>query len=425
MKKGLVISWYFPPINSSEGLVTFKLLKNSKYKYDVFTQNSNEGWSYGSNADKLTSSNINTVFSKTGDLNEWVNEGVEYYENNQDKYDFIMSRSMAPESHMIALEIKRRHPEVKWIASFGDPIADNPFLYFTKEENPHTIRGMGIENIPFKYALNPKRILKSMVWTIRRKRYLRKYDPEKKNVELQRNVLKLADEIILNNEYQKKHMLKTCAKAEEVEKKIIVIPHTYDADFYDKKVKKDNSKIRIVYLGHLDDIRTPKNFLEALDRLNKSCPDLKDKLVVEFYGNLADKDKVRIIDFDLVDVVKFKKPVTYFDSLKIMQESDWVLLVDANLSVFLNENIFFAAKIADYLGAGTNIFGITMPEGASADILRETNSILSSYSTDEIYMYLKQIVDKNCSYKTINADHYDIKNVVGKYDDMVKELVEK
>ena len=38
MKKGLVISWYFPPINSSEGLVTFKLLKNSKYKYDVFTQ---------------------------------------------------------------------------------------------------------------------------------------------------------------------------------------------------------------------------------------------------------------------------------------------------------------------------------------------------------------------------------------------------
>ena len=29
MKKGLVISWYFPPINSSEGLCTFKLLKNS------------------------------------------------------------------------------------------------------------------------------------------------------------------------------------------------------------------------------------------------------------------------------------------------------------------------------------------------------------------------------------------------------------
>ena len=42
-------------------------------------------------------------------------------------------------------------------------------------------------------------------------------------------------------------------------------------------------------------------------------------------------------------IVRFRKPVTYFESLKIMQESDWVLLIDANLSYFLNENIFFAA----------------------------------------------------------------------------------
>ena len=37
-RKGLVISWFYPPGNSSEGLVTYKLLKNSKYQYDVFTR---------------------------------------------------------------------------------------------------------------------------------------------------------------------------------------------------------------------------------------------------------------------------------------------------------------------------------------------------------------------------------------------------
>ena len=47
MKRILVISWYFPPINSSEGLVTYKLLKNSKYQYDVCMQDSNDSWSYG------------------------------------------------------------------------------------------------------------------------------------------------------------------------------------------------------------------------------------------------------------------------------------------------------------------------------------------------------------------------------------------
>ena len=128
--RGFVISWYFPPINSSEGLVSFKLLKNSKYKYDVFTQKSNESWSYGSRETDLVSKNINTIFSKSSDFQEWVNEGIEYFEKNVKKYDFIMSRSMAPESHMIALEIKKRHPEVKWIASFGDPLCDNPFNYF-------------------------------------------------------------------------------------------------------------------------------------------------------------------------------------------------------------------------------------------------------------------------------------------------------
>ena len=34
MKRILVISWYFPPINSSEGLVTYKLL-NSERQADL------------------------------------------------------------------------------------------------------------------------------------------------------------------------------------------------------------------------------------------------------------------------------------------------------------------------------------------------------------------------------------------------------
>lgn len=421
MKKGLVISWYFPPINSSEGLVTFKLLKNSKFEYDVFTQKGNTSWSYGSNADKLTSSNINTIFSKTDDINEWVKEGIEYYENNKDKYSFIMSRSMAPESHMIALEIKKRYPNVKWIASFGDPIADNPFNYFSRQINPYTIKGQGIENISIKHAINPLRILKSSVWKLRNKRYKIKYDPEHKSVILQRNVLKYADRIILNNEYQKKHMLKTCKNKEQMLEKTIVIPHTYDSDFYEKKVKKNKGKTKIVYLGHLDDIRTPKNFLEALSRLNKTI-DLEDKLSVEFYGNISELDKKRINDFDLSNIVKIKEPVSYFESLRIMQESNWLLLIDANLNQFLPENIFFAAKIADYLGSMSNIFAITMDNGPSADIMRETNSVLCSYSVDEIYMKLSTIVNDKCSNITNNQEHYDIKNVVKKYDKMVEEM---
>ncbi|MFR8622331.1 hypothetical protein [[Ruminococcus] torques] len=42
-----------------------------------------------------------------------------------------MTRSMPPESHEIGLKIKEIKPEIKWIASFGDPIANNPFVLKT------------------------------------------------------------------------------------------------------------------------------------------------------------------------------------------------------------------------------------------------------------------------------------------------------
>ena len=73
-KKILVISWFYPPVTSSEGLVTYKLLKVSKNNYDVFTQKNNASWSYG-NKDRLPESeNVNTIFAKAKTLKEWKAE---------------------------------------------------------------------------------------------------------------------------------------------------------------------------------------------------------------------------------------------------------------------------------------------------------------------------------------------------------------
>lgn len=418
--RGFVISWYFPPINSSEGLVTFKLLKNSKYQYDVFTQRDNENWTYGSNETKLISSNINTVFSKSSEINSWVREGIEYFEKNRDKYDFIMSRSMAPESHIIALEIKKRHPEVKWIASFGDPLCNNPFNCFTQTVSPYSAIPYGIDYISIRNLLSPKRFLKNCLWKYRKYNYEKKYSYEKKYNKLQEDTLCYADKIILNNKYQMEHMLKD--KSIDIRDKVVIIPHTYDVDFYKESKKKENDKIVFSYLGHLDDIRTPLNFLKAVKRLNNSCQNLSDKIQINFYGNLSCNDKLYIIDNALTDIIKVNKPISYFESLDVMQESDWLLLVDANLGKFMNENIFFAAKIVDYLGSKSNIFAITMDKGASADIMRETNSVLCSYSVDEIYMKLSMILNNKCKNKTINQEHYNIKNVIGLYDDMIEKI---
>ena len=212
-------------------------------------------------------------------------------------------------------------------------------------------------------------------------------------------------------------------KCSDISIKTIIIPHTYDSDLYPKTSKNKSNKIIMSFIGHLDDIRTPRQFLEALVKLKQAEPNVSERFEMNFYGNLSDKDKLFILNNDLFDIVRIRKNVTYIESLKIMKQSDWLLHVDANLGEYINENIFFAAKIADYLGSKTNIFAITMDNGASADIMRETNSLLCSYSVDEISFRLLQILNNKYNKKTKNQELFDIKNVVKKYDEMVNNLV--
>ena len=165
MKKLFVISWYFPPVNSSEGLVTFKLLKNSKNKYDVFTQKGNLSWTYGDREERLVSDNITPIFASSSDTKKWIEEGVEFFKKHHNEYEYIMSRSMAPESHIMALEIKKEFPNIKWIASFGDPIGNNPFSSYFKQKSPYSVKGkIETGEAGYKSLINPKRILKNWFW---------------------------------------------------------------------------------------------------------------------------------------------------------------------------------------------------------------------------------------------------------------------
>lgn len=418
--KGFVISWFFPPINSSEGLVTFKLLKNSKIKHDVFTQDDNLSWTYNSDETELKSENIKIIKNKAANEQEWIKNAVKYFDEHYEEYNFIMTRSMSPAAHEAGLLIKAKYPEIKWIASFGDPIANNPYTFFYKESNPYSSMTNGFEASSIRYTLSPKRIIKSLIWRIRKFR-ARKYDPEINATKLENNVFLNADKIILNNKYQKEYML---LNKKYTSDKIIIIPHTYDLDFYPKTANKDK-KIRMTYLGHLDYIRNVDLFLKAVLRLKDERKELYNKIEVNFYGNMSQKNKADIIDYQLYEKVKVNKSVKYLESLKIMKNSDLLLMFDANLGGFLDKNIFFAGKIADYMGTGNPIFAVTMLDGASADILREINANIATYSADDIYNQLVYILDKGANKLNNNKKNYNITNVVKIYDEMVVNLIEK
>lgn len=396
MKKVLVITWFYPPVNSSEGVVTYKLLNNSKFEYDVYTQKNSASWSYGKEDYLENKKNINCIYSKSDNLKSWKKEAINYFKENKDKYDIIMTRAMPPESHEIGYQIKKIKPNIKWIASFGDPIANNPYITLRKIE----------------YKRN-NNIIKYIGYSL--KRYL----IECRNICLEKKIINKCDYIILNSDEQRKHML---SKNDNIN--YIVLPHSYDERLYSSNNKKiKNKKIVISYFGHLDEIRNINLFLEAVNDIIKEDEKTKDKFIVELYGNIGKNDADYIINNGLDNIVKYGSKVSYIESLEKMKKSDWLLLVDANLSSVSDENIFFAAKLSDYLGSGTPIIGITMLSGVSADILRKTNNIVVTYSKSDIKNYLRKIINNDIEIKEKLCEDFNVKNVAKDYDDFLKGVV--
>ncbi len=422
MKRILVISWFYPPINSSEGLVTYKLLRNSKFQYDVCMQESNASWSYGKNEKLPESDNVHRIPVQGDTLELWKEKAIEYFAAHKDEYDVVMTRSMPPESHMIGLKIKELKPEITWIASFGDPIANNPFvLKSMKKISPYSLQNRYIRPMSIREMASPKRMLKNMIW---KKRVKKEQEPFRREQQLEHDIITRCDYMIMNNKYQKQYMLDPYDDA--TKNKAIVLPHSFDAELYDQEAPvRESKKIRMVYIGHLDDIRSPHILFKSVLKLKNEYPDLADRLELLFYGNMSAKEKVYLLDNELLDVVHIKKPVDYKTSLAVMKGSDWLIHIDANLSGVLNENIFFAAKLADYIGADRPVFGITMFDGAGADVVREINGVTVSYTVDEIKNYLYLIVYRGYSV-AVNEENrgtYDAVNVAAEFDKFVETRV--
>lgn len=413
LKKILVISWFFPPIISSEGMVTYKLLNKSSLEYDVFTQKQNTDWSYGH--DNLPiNTNINVIQANVKDLKEFKKSAIEYYNENIDKYDMIMTRSMPEESHEIGIEIKKINPKIFWIASFGDPIGKNPYVVKALDTiNPYAITGV-------RSILSAKRLIKSYLFKKGKRYNYNVLIKEKSKLESQ--IVKSADKLILNNEYQREYMAKCSNTYKLFMDKSTIIPHSYDKSLY-KEQEKNVNKIIFRFIGHLDDIRTPKYLFQALSILQKNDSKIAEKVQFEFYGDMGDNDKLFVINNDLIDLVKIKKPVGYLESLSLMQSADWLIHIDANISEVLENNIFFAAKLADYIGTGNNIIGITMPIGASADILREHNQLCLSNCTSDIVNYLYLIIYKKFKLPENNVkEKLDAQIVAKQFDKWIEAI---
>lgn len=411
----LVVAWFYPPVTTSEAIVTYKLLSNSKFEYDVLTSSSRL-WSYNIDTN-LTASNIRVHTIDVCDLNVFADRCVEFYEKNQEKnqYDYVMIRSYPPESQQVGLRLKKKYPSIKLISSFGDPMGKNPYeidAYIDKNR---------IKWYKKFYERNPNIFIEIFCLFTSNKllRMLRRLRMTEKSV------FELSDFLIFPSENQAKYSLDK--KYEQMKNKVIVIPHSYMNNLYGlKKSTHKNEKFTFSYLGHLDAYRSPEIIIKAVKRLKEKRPDLISGIRVEFIGNVP-QDMIDMVQvFFLGDVIEFKKPVDYFESLKIMTESDCLLHIDASFYQVCRFPIFFAAKIADYIGAKKHILGIT-PEYSTADtILRSLNCTVVNVNwfnleekVEELCGEIIKIIEEKPQIRMDAIDQYNAENVAEIFDNRV------
>lgn len=396
MKRILVVSWFYPPINSSEAILTAKLLKHSRYGYDVFTQARSEAWSYGRDPGLPEGENCRRIAADSTDLASWTDEAVRFFAAHREEYDLLMTRSMPPECHLAGLRIKKRFPQVKWIASFGDPIRDNPYeLIGGSLWSPYSMKNPVNRFRALRFRLSPIRAAQNALWSLRHIRLIRR---RRMLARLEEDTLRRADRLIFNNASQLRYMLGTRTNCE----KAVILPHSYDSSLYPTQItSKSNQKIRFVFLGQLNAIRTAQPLFRAIRSLKESMADLPERAEFLFFGEMPDAELAAILRMEIGDLVQFRKPVSYRQSLTEAAAADWLVHIDGNIGTVTEENVFFAGKLADYFGTGRPILAITMEKGDAADCLRRAGALLLSYSVNEIRQALYQII---CRGRSVSMD---------------------
>jgi len=342
MKKILLISHTLPPYLYPQSIQVGRFLQELKKKYDVHIicdiENTPSDTSLypdlfnGISGDKILKipfayhryrnqiqNRLLPLFFKRPDLYRgWADNAFAASREKFSgiKFDAIVTFSFPLSLNLLGQSLKD-HFKCRWIAHQSDPWADNPFMHY----GPLT-------------------------------RWI--------NQGIERNAFVSADSLIFTNVeaaqfYQKKYPA--------MKDKITFIDHSYDAALYPVTSLASSGRKIVRYIGSFYAERTAGPLLDAIRRLS---PQVKDKLRFEIVGaNL--KTKLMIQKSGLSpDLIGCTGRVNYAESLRLMRESDVLLVIDAPHGEM---NIFFPSKLADYIGADRPMIGIS-PSGPSDRILK-------------------------------------------------------
>ncbi len=242
----------------------------------------------------------------------------------------IYSSAPHMSSHVIALLLKRITGK-PWVAEFRDPMVDSPDLF----SNP---------------------LQKTF------------------GLKLEEEILKQCDYLITVNEILKKRFYNTYPHNPQ---KFHIISNGFDPEMRSRISSSQRIRTRnvfkICYTGRFYPQRgcVPDFFLEAVSRLLKRRVIDPDKIDIQFYGGFPNKSRELVKIRPISQIVSVNGYIKLEESLRIQQESDFLLLFTGYQKGHEWET---TAKIFEYLNSGKPILAMTCENSHAKEIIESTNT---------------------------------------------------
>jgi glycosyltransferase involved in cell wall biosynthesis len=236
----------------------------------------------------------------------------------------IITTSPPHSTQLIGLELKKRFPEITWVADLRDPWTD---IYYY-DSFYHT---------PLARKLDAK---------------------------YEKKVLLHADRIITVGKSLKKSF---CVKLPGIEGKTRVITNGYDPDDFAGPAGLKPGIFTISYIGTLSDSYPVAGFLAAVESLFKKGIIIR----LRFVGSLSPQQKNLVISVTGSKNSEFFPYVKHMEAIRYMKEASLLLLI---IPDHHSNKSIITGKLFEYLASARPVLCIGPVDGDAADILGSTGN---------------------------------------------------
>jgi glycosyltransferase involved in cell wall biosynthesis len=258
----------------------------------------------------------------------WIKPSTRFLNNylkDHPEIDTIISTGPPHSMHLIAQELKKRHPKIQWVADFRDPWTEIDFYQ---------------DLLPGKWA-------------------------DRRHKKLEQSVLKEADKVVTISQTGALDLERIGKREVEVITNGFIFPE------FDAKSIELDQKFSIAHYGSMPFARNPQVLWDALQELVIENPEIAAKLQIRLVGPVDFHVLQNIEVAGLTPYLEQISNVSHQESLD-MQRKTQVLLLVANRSG--NVKGILTGKFFEYLGAKRPILAIGEKNSDLESAMNHTNA---------------------------------------------------